>query len=110
MATRNGTATQQGKQGGERQKPAHQVRIGRIQGTVWANDGKDGKWFSVSITRSYKDGQNVWKQANTFGREDLLTVAEIARLCWLFVAQQNGSKLDGPVSDEGDSGNSDIPF
>ncbi len=117
MGTRNNNPPQQGqqRQSGERAKPAHQVRIGgRIQGTVWRNEGKDGPWFSVSITRSYKDGQNNWKQAATFGRDDLLVVAEVARLCWLFIAQQNGSKLDGgngsTSDDDQGAPRSDIPF
>lgn len=111
MATRNGTAAPQGKpQGGGRNAPAHQVRVGRIQGTVWKNDGKDGAWYSVSITRSYQDGQKQWKQAATFGRDDLLVVAEVSRLCWLFIAQQNGSKLDGGGDNNEENGTSDIPF
>ncbi len=80
---------------GQRDKPAHTVRIGRITGTVWRNEGKDGPWFSVAITRSYLDGQKQWKKAHTYGLSDLLTVAEIARLCWLFIAHQTGSALDG---------------
>ena len=116
MGTRNNNPPQQGqqRQGGERAKPAHQVRIGRIQGTVWKNDGKEGAWYSVSITRSYKDGQNNWKQAATFGKDDLLVVAEVSRLCWLFIAQQNGSKLDGGNGhdDDGNTGGdgSGVPF
>jgi hypothetical protein len=102
------------RQGGERQKPSHQVRVGRIQGTVWQNADKDGKpWFSVTISRSYKDNSNPpqWKQATSYGRDDLLTVAEVARLCWLFIAQQNGSKLDGNGSEgNGEHKGDDIPF
>lgn len=100
----------QGQQGGERQKPAHECRVGRIKGTVWANESKDGKWFSVTITRSYLDGNKQWKSAATFGFQDLLTVAEVSRLCWLFIAQQNGAKLDGPTSDDGEGNGSDVPF
>ena len=90
------TPQEQPQQGnGGRKPPVHEVRIGRIRGVVWCNSGKEGDWYSVNITRSYKDGENNWKQATSYGVLDLLVVAEVARLCWLFIAQQNGSKLDG---------------
>lgn len=102
---------QQPQQGnGGRKPPVHECRIGRIRGVVWENDSKDGKWYSVNITRSYKDGQNNWKQSSSFGRDDLLVVAEVSRLCFLFIAQQAGSKLDGngPTGEQQTSG--DVPF
>jgi hypothetical protein len=100
-------------QGGGRSKPAHEVRAGRIKGTIWLNHDKDGRpWFSLTITRSYKDNSNPpqWKQASSYGRDDLLVVAEVARMCWLFIAQQNGSKLDGDGNGSGESKGEDIPF
>lgn len=99
-----------GNGNGERTKPAHEVRIGRIKGVVWKNEGKEGPWYSVAVSRSYKDGQDQWKQAHTFGRDDLLVVAEVCRLCWLFIAQQNGSKLDGGKPPESSGAGEEIPI
>ena len=103
---------QQGQGAGSgRTPPVHECRIGRIRGVVWRNEGKDGAWFSVNITRSYKDGNDQWKQATSYGRDDLLVVAEVARLCFLFVAQQNGSKLDGNGhASEQQTGGEEIPI
>lgn len=97
---------------GERKPPAHECRIKNIRGTVWENHHPEqGKWFSVTITRSYKQGEE-WKTANSFGRDDLLVVGEVARLCWLWIAQQNGTDLGGPKAPaDGDgSGGGDVPF
>lgn len=101
---------QQQQPNGGRKPPVHECRIGRIRGVVWENDSKDGKWFSVNITRSYKDGENNWKQATSFGRDDLLVVAEVSRLCFLFIAQAAGSKLDGNGHAGEQTTNGDVPF
>jgi hypothetical protein len=88
----------------ERERPAHEVRIGRIRATVWRNHSdQHGAWYSVSITRAFKQGDQ-WKSAVTFGKDDLLVVAEVSRLAFHWVAQQlggNGTEGNGgtPASD-----------
>jgi hypothetical protein len=121
MATRNGTVQgrqgAQGSQGGGRNQPAQTYRIGRIQGTIWKNQSDKGDWFSVSITRSYKDNSKPpqWKQATTFGKDDLLTVAEVTRMCFHFIVRQGASGAEeGHVGDDGGAGGDEfgagIPF
>ena len=101
-----------GGQSGNRAPPAHEVRIGRIRGVCWRNDGKDGVWYSVQVSRSFKDNSDPpqWKQSTSLGRDDLLVAAEILRLCWLWIAHQNGSKLDGSGHAGEQTGGDDIPI
>ena len=33
------------------QKPAHEIRLGRIKATIWANDTENGKRYNVTLTR-----------------------------------------------------------
>jgi hypothetical protein len=65
------------------------VRLGgKIRATIWENQSAGhGKWYSVVFTRSYKQG-NDWKSASSFGRDDLLVVAEVARLAFHWVSEQ----------------------
>src|SRR5262249_26329907 len=37
--------------------PVQRFRAGRIQASVWEHQGDNGPWFSVTFTRSYKDGE-----------------------------------------------------
>ncbi len=37
-------------------KPAHKLRNGVLQVTIWRNSGDKGNWYSVVPTRSYKNG------------------------------------------------------
>jgi hypothetical protein len=92
----------------ERQKPAHKVRLGRIHGTVWENHhAEQGPWYSVSFTRSYKDGQGQWQSATTFGRDDLLLVAKVADMIHTWIHQQQ--QQAGQSQEQGGSGD-DIPL
>lgn len=77
------------QQGGGRSQPAHEVKAGRITATVWLNEHDGKPWYSVTISRAYKDGEGKWKQASSFGRDDLLVVAECARQAWLYCTEQS---------------------
>lgn len=59
----------------EKQKPAHVVRFGRIKAAIWARQGPNGSWYSVRVCRVYKEGEQ-WKQADSFGRDDLPLVCK----------------------------------
>jgi hypothetical protein len=74
---------------GQRQLPATEIRLGRVRVTVWENHHPErGKWFSLVPSRSYKDGNGEWKSASSFGRDDLLVLAEAARLAYHWVVKQ----------------------
>jgi hypothetical protein len=78
--------------GGTRRPPVHEVRLGRIRATVWQNESENGDaWFSVTISRSYKDSKGEWRTANSYGRDDLLVVSECCRLAFLWVVYQTVS-------------------
>ena len=53
-------------------QPAHKIRIGVLQVTIWRNTGDKGKWYSVVPTRSYKQGDETWKETDSLGFDDLL--------------------------------------
>jgi hypothetical protein len=60
----------------EKAKPAHKIRAGAIELAVWRNEGEKGPWFSVTMSRSYKQGEE-WKQSDSFGADDLLLLAKL---------------------------------
>ena len=37
-------------------QPAHKIRIGALQVTIWRNHGEKGNWYSVIPSRGYKQG------------------------------------------------------
>ncbi len=72
---------------GEKQKPAHEIRLGRIKATIWENETENGTRHNVTISRLYKDGDQ-WKQTTSFGREDLPLVAKVADLAHTWTYEQ----------------------
>lgn len=63
-------------------RPAHTIRYGTIQAAVWRNVVDNGNatrpMYSVTFSRSYKDGDGNWKDSNSFGFDDLLLLAKVA--------------------------------
>ena len=88
-------------------KPVHEVRLGRIKAAIWRNDTQNGTLYNVTIVRLYKDG-NQWKDATSFGRDDLPLVAKVADQVhtWIFgqAQEQNGSQ------NQAQNGSSNEPF
>ena len=66
-------------------KPVHSIRFGAIEAAIWKNQNDTSTWFNVTITRSYKDGDE-FKEATSFGRDDLPLVAKVSDLAhtWIF--------------------------
>ena len=57
-------------------KPAHKIRSGAIEIAIWRNESEKGPWYSVTMSRSYKQGED-WKQADSYGTDDLLLLAKL---------------------------------
>lgn len=78
---------------GSKQKPAHEVKLGRIKAVVWANETEGGALrHNVQIVRLYKDGDK-WKDSSSFGRDDLPLVAKVSDLAhtWIFEHAKDGN-------------------
>jgi hypothetical protein len=56
-------------------QPAHKIRIGTLQVTIWRNHGEKGNWYSVIPSRGYKQ-EDAWKETESVGFDDLLTMSK----------------------------------
>ena len=61
-------------------KPVDEIRIGRVKATIWRNGTEDAPRYNVTFSRLYKDEADQWKNTQSFGRNDLLTLAKVADL------------------------------
>lgn len=64
--------------------PIHKLRLGLITATIWDNNG----FYSVDLTRSYKDQQSEWKSTTSYSHTDLLNVAKCAERAEIWIARQ----------------------
>jgi len=71
-----------------KQKPVHEIRLGRVKATIWQNPTDNGTRHNVAVCRLYKDGEN-WKQTSSFGRDDLPLVAKVSDLAHSWIYEQS---------------------
>ena len=71
-------------------QPAHKIRFGNLQVTIWRNTSieKGTTWYSVQPSRSYKQGDDTWKETDSLGYDDLLPMAELHRQAFAWIARQ----------------------
>lgn len=82
-------------------KPEHTIRVGGIQIAIWSNDTGKGVFQSITIDKSYKDGE-TWKRTKSFKPVDLVKIqlglTEVLKYLYL-------KDVITPKTDSGD-----IPF
>lgn len=74
-----------------KQRPAHEVRLGLIKAAIWKNQTSTGIYYRVTMNRSYREGEQ-WKDSDSYGRDDLLTLAKVADQANSWIHQQNQSQ------------------
>lgn len=71
------------------QKPVHEIRIGRIRASIWANKtGQGSTRHNVTVQRLYKD-ESGWKSNGSFGRDDLLLVGKVLDAAHTWICGQS---------------------
>ena len=98
----NQRTQQQPRSNDAKQKPVHELRMGRIKAAIWANETDNGTRHNVTITRLYKDGDE-WKTSTSFGREELPLVAKIADMAHTWIYQQGQESNGDSHQNNGDS-------
>jgi hypothetical protein len=68
-------------------KPVHEIPDGLLKVAIWKNDGEFGPMYSVTCRRRYKDGEE-WKDANSYGEDDVLPMAELFRDAYAWIRKQ----------------------
>jgi hypothetical protein len=74
-------------------KPVHEVKIGLLRGTVWANRQESGRTFyNCTFSRLFKDVTGDWRDTGSFNRDDLLIIAKLADLVHSWITQQGDAQ------------------
>ena len=71
-------------------QPAHKVRFGNLSVTIWRNISteKGTTWYSAVPNRSYKNGDETWKDSDSLNADDLLIMAELLRQAFSWITKQ----------------------
>ena len=70
-------------------KPEQVIRIGSVSASIWKRTGKDGAgvFYNVQFQRSYRTDKGT-EYTDSFGHDDLLNVAELARRAEYWITSQ----------------------
>ena len=60
----------------DKARPAHKIQHRGIAVTIWKNEGKNGPFYSVTLSRRYKQGDE-WKESSSYDEDDLLLLTEL---------------------------------
>ncbi len=68
-------------------QPAHKIRTGALQATIWRNLAERGNWYSVKLTRGYKTDDG-WRETDNLGVDDLLAGAKLLDSAHTWIVHQ----------------------
>lgn len=81
--------------------PLDKLLDGNLKVTIWENDGKSGKRYSVSAVRIYKDANDQWQETPTFARSELLRMARLLEKAYDRIAfQREVNHAEGYTGEE----------
>ena len=70
-------------------QPAYKLRDGTLQVTIWRNTSTSGQtYYTVNPTRSYRGTDDEWRETDSLGTDDLLTMAELLREAYVWIKNQ----------------------
>jgi hypothetical protein len=74
--------------------PAHRIRRGVLQVTIWRNTSDKGTFYSVTPSRGYKQGDDTWRETDSLNQDDILPMAKLLELSdtWIMHQQQADAK------------------
>lgn len=63
----------------EKKKPAKKFSLGSVSAAVWENQGENGAFYSVTLSRTYKVG-DAFKESSSFGPRELPSAIALGEL------------------------------
>ena len=68
--------------------PAKKFRIGYVTATVWKNDGTTNPFFSVELSRTYKDDNGDLQNTSALNHADISNAVLLLQRAEAWIAQQ----------------------
>lgn len=75
-------------------RPVHEIRLGRIKAAIWENGTDNGTRHNVTVSRLYKEGDQ-WKDSTSFGRDDLPLLEKVVDQAHTWIFTQGAEPAHG---------------
>ena len=63
-------------------KPIDTIRDGSLKATIWKRTSEKSTFYSVELTRSYRDENGKWHDSKSFVGDELLRIARLANIAY----------------------------
>lgn len=68
--------------------PVKKYRIGLVTATIWRNENDGKPFYTVQLSRAFKDAEGNWKNGDNLNHEDLLNAARVLTRSEAWIAEQ----------------------
>ena len=77
-------------------KPVHEIRRGVVKISIWKNETEKGVFYNTTPARIYRDAKNKWQTSDSYSRDQLLVLAELAREAnaWIFAQAKSNLRSE----------------
>lgn len=72
--------------------PIKTLRLGRIKAAIWENGGEERAFCNVTFARTYLDEEKRYRDSDSFGRDDLLSLAKLADQAHTFICERQAAQ------------------
>ncbi|MAT50121.1 MAG: hypothetical protein CL958_03040 [Euryarchaeota archaeon] len=63
-------------------KPIDTIRDGSLKATIWKRFGDNGNFYSVEISRTWRDDEGKYHDSHSFTGSELLRVSRLADIAY----------------------------
>ena len=88
MPTKYSSPTAPSKPVASSNGPVKTLRIGRIKAAIWQNGADDRTFYNVTFARTYMGDDKQLRDADSFGRDDLLVLSKLADQAHTFICER----------------------
>ena len=78
----------------EKNKPVKTFRCGGVKATIWNNKNDKGEFYTVSVTRIYKDKKDEWKDTNSMRVNDLPKLSTVCSKAFEYINLKEDNNND----------------
>ena len=93
-------------------RPVKEIRLGRIRASIWSNtNSKQEQWYSITLTRGYKDNDGQWKNSHSLGLDDLFVAGEVLKQAalWIYAERQGEHRAPAAAQPNGEGAGQEVP-
>lgn len=68
-------------------KPAKSFRIGFVTATIWENDGPNRAFYSIEVTRMFKEDDRI-RSSHSLNHADILNAMKVLERAEAWISEQ----------------------